>query len=70
MNLFLKSIKRKSLTTVIVGVIYLITLTSLIYINNGNSMIYYKISPYVYGSSTLDFFFTYCEYSFSFTLSI
>lgn len=41
----------------IIGAIYTVTLMFLIVKTNNDSMIYYKISPYVYASDPIDFFF-------------
>ena len=53
----LKLAKRKILSTVVVGVLYAVTLLLLILRTNSNSVVYYKISPYAYASEILDFFF-------------
>lgn len=56
MKLLNKFIKEKSIITLITTFIYLVILFILIYIYNGNSMIYYPIDPYVYASPPVDFF--------------
>ncbi|MBM0046201.1 hypothetical protein JNO63_03750 [Anaerococcus sp. mt242] len=56
MNILKKFIKEKLITSLITTAIYVLALFVLIYIYNGNSIIYYPIDPYVYGSSPVDFF--------------
>lgn len=57
MRLYLKLLKRRSLSTFITGIIYLTVLLVSIYIYNNNSSIDNQIDPYIFGSEPLDFFF-------------
>lgn len=57
MKLYFKFIKNQILITVLASVLYALVLLSLIFIINSNSYIYYKISPYIYASEIIDFFF-------------
>lgn len=56
MKILNKFIKEKFIITLVTTAIYMVALFVLIYIYNGNSMIYYSIDPYVYASSPVDFF--------------
>ena len=56
MKILNKFIKEKFITTLVTTAIYMVALFVLIYIYNGNSMIYHTIDPYVYASGPVDFF--------------
>lgn len=58
MRLYLNSMKKQVVPAFAIGIIYLIVLVILIEVNNSNSMIYYKISPYTYASEPIDFFYS------------
>lgn len=58
MRLYLSSMKRQVIPACVMGVIYMSVLIVLIAVNNSNSMIYYKITPYIYASEPIDFFFS------------
>lgn len=57
MRLYLSSMRKQAIPVFAVGIIYAIVLMALIVVNDSNSMIYYKISPYIYASEPIDFFF-------------
>lgn len=57
MRLYLNSMKKQTIPALFMGIIYIIVLMALILVNNSNSMIYYRISPYTYASEPIDFFF-------------
>ena len=56
MDLYLTSLKRQWIPAAIMGVVYGISLMTMIYICNSNSVIAHEISPYEYGSDWTDFF--------------
>ncbi len=58
MRLLFNSINRQSIIASITGFVYLVVLIGLIVMNNRNSMIHYAISPYIYASEPIDFFFS------------
>ncbi len=57
MHLYIELIKSKKNSFFISTVLYTILLSVSIHIVNSNSLLYFKIEPYIYGSRPLDFFF-------------
>ncbi|MEG0923446.1 MAG: hypothetical protein RR313_02765 [Anaerovoracaceae bacterium] len=56
MGLYFSSLKRQLVPTAIIGTIYFIALVVTMLMCNSNSLIYFKIDPYQYGSEPIDFF--------------
>ncbi len=58
MTLYVKLLRKSWLVFILSLVVYTSALCVSIYIRNSNSLIYYHIEPYIYGSEPVDFFFS------------
>lgn len=57
MNLTLNAVKRQALPGLVAGVLYLFFLILLIFRRASDSIVHYRIEPYIFGSKPIDFFF-------------